>query len=218
MEDESQIEIKDIRLLGQLITKMNPTYLELLYTPYYLINKDFQRVPTTLLYNQLKKMRDELSNADVARLLKAMNGFVSQKYKDIEKDTEASHHFIEEYKYNPKQFHHLMRLSYMIDRIIRLQGKIDFYELMTLEFLTKSQKKQLKNYKTSPIDYVDAMKIATEHQLKNRELIDTFLNKQQCPKNQEILDTLETKINDYVLLCIKKEVIKSIKQHNTKNK
>ena len=31
MNDKSHIEVKDIRLLGNLLYKMNPTYLELLY-------------------------------------------------------------------------------------------------------------------------------------------------------------------------------------------
>lgn len=217
MEDKSIIEVKDIRLLGKLLYKMNPTYLELLYTPYFFVNKDYQRTRTLLFLKSLKEMRDEIANRDVKRFAKAMQGFVLGKRKNLEKEKDSNKAVFDIYGYNPKELHHLVRLSLMMNEVSRLKGKVKFESLMKLDFLTKKQKETLKKYKTEPIEYTEAIHKADMYVEKVKHQVDELLENDNLVVNS-VEDKMNNLIEEYVLNTVKVDVINDIKAANQKRK
>ena len=218
MNDKSHIEVKDIRLLGNLLYKMNPTYLELLYTPYFYVNKEYQRVRTLLFLKSLKEMSDDISNRDVKRFVKSMQGFIYEKRKGLEKRTDSGQEIFDIYKYNPKQLHHLARLSEMVSEVARLDGKVNFESLMNLDFLSIKEKNKIKKYKTAPIEYSEAIYLADTYVKKAECEINKLLENNSLTVNDITLDKLNSLIEDYVSDCVKIDVIKSIQKTNQEKK
>ena len=218
MNDKSHIEVKDIRLLGNLLYKMNPTYLELLYTPYFYVNKEYQRVRTLLFLKSLKEMRDDISNRDVKRFVKSMQGFIYEKRKGLEKRTDSGQEIFDIYKYNPKQLHHLARLSEMVSEVARLDGKVNFESLMNLDFLSIKEKNKIKKYKTAPIEYSEAIYLADTYVKKAECEINKLLENNSLTVNDITLDKLNSLFEDYVSDCVKIDVIKSIQKTNQEKK
>lgn len=206
MSDNSQIDVKDIRLLPSLLYKSNPAYLEILFTDYFLTNNDYHRVPTLRLKKQLRNMRNEICNRDVCRFMKCLKGMVNDKRKHIEKETEANARDIELYGYAPKDLHHLLRYAYMIEEVNRL-NKVNFQSLMSLDFLTKPKFNELKAYKTTPVHKADAMRLADLYYEKSNRLIHEFEEKNISVPNTDVSDRVYQYISEYIQFCIQRDVI-----------
>lgn len=206
MDDNSIIDVKDIRLLPSLLHKCNPSYLELLYSDYFLTNNSYHRVPTLRLKKQLKKVRHDICNRDVMRFMKCLKGNVHDRRKHMEKETETTAKDIEIYGYVPKDFHHLLRYTYMIEEINRL-GKIKFESLMSLDFLTKPKFNELKLYKTNPVSKVEAIRLADMYVNKADRIVEEFEANYSGNINDEIDEKVKHYVNEYVEFCIERDVI-----------
>lgn len=215
MEDKSHIEIKDIRLLSDLLYKENPTYLEMLYTPFFITNKDYHRVPSAYLNKNLKDMREEICNRDVARFLKVLKGMAYEKRKHLEVATETTESNIAKYGYNPKNLHHLMRITEMAKEVIRLK-KVKFDSLMSLDFLSKPRFNEIKRMKTTPVSIIEARRLADNAIQSVSENVDSFLKEYHQDINSDIETKINKYINEFVKFCIQKDMINEIKSKNTK--
>ena len=112
--NDEHIDMKDIRLYVQTFRKQNLNFLEILYTPYfYFTEVDF--------YNQWRRLmnaREEITHYDPVRSVKSMMGIASEKYFAIEHHYPARMAWIEKFGYDPKQLHHLLRVSEYLDRYL----------------------------------------------------------------------------------------------------
>lgn len=206
MDDKSIIDVKDIRLLPSLLYKCNPSYLEILYTDYFLTNNDYHRVPTLRLKKQLRDMRNDICNRDINRFMKCLKGMVKDKRKHIEKQTDTTASDIELYGYVPKDLHHLLRYSYMIEEVNRI-NKVNFESLMSLDFLTKPKFNELKSYKTTPIHKADALRLADMSVEKSERIINEFEEKHISTADDEVSDKVKKYISEYIQFCIQRDVI-----------
>lgn len=218
MEDKSKIDVKDIRTLPQLLAKLNISYLELLYTPYFLVNNEYRRTKTLIFNKNLREMKSEICNRDMKRFMKALSGTLTQKYNEFEKKTETNKEIIDKYGYNPKQLHHLIRISCIVQEVIRLNGKVNLDSLMTLDFLSKAQKKKLLLYKTTPIGYLEATRLVDEYYSKTNLAIDSFIKTSASAENEETTEKMYNLIDEYVLTCVKLDIIDDLKKANKKTK
>lgn len=98
MPDDSHVEVKDIRLFAKTLLKQNPSYLELLETPFFIYSK--QGVWLESLLNQYKSQLFEPSS----QMVNATFGMFCQK----EKETFATDGI------DSKALSHLFRLAYML--------------------------------------------------------------------------------------------------------
>ena len=113
MNDE-HIDMKDIRLYVQTFRKQNLNFLEILYTPYcWFPNYSFFEQ-----WNRLIEHREEITHYDPVRSVKSMMGIASEKYFAMEHHYPARMAWIEKYGYDPKQLHHLLRVSEYLDRYL----------------------------------------------------------------------------------------------------
>ena len=97
--DGSHVEMKDYRDMFANIRKQSMNFLETIFTPYVVVDKNWQK-----LYNCLHEKREELARLDVNRGAMATFGHMCNMYKNYLRDE------------NPKQVAHLMRLHDVLQR------------------------------------------------------------------------------------------------------
>ena len=109
-----QVEVKDLRLLTDLLGKMNSSYLELLYTPYFCVEPKYENFVTLL-----KSKRDELVQERLPLLVKSMYGMCLEKQKALCHEYEGLKDKLELFGgYDPKQLHHALRMLVMMDGLL----------------------------------------------------------------------------------------------------
>lgn len=102
-----QVTVHDIRMLPELMKKANPSYLEILFTPYYMVNKDYED-----LIHAIRTRAVYMEKERFALLIKSMHRMILEKQKALCKGFEDSD------KYDFKQLHHAYRLLYMMDAML----------------------------------------------------------------------------------------------------
>ena len=109
-----QVEVKDLRLLPELLGKMNSSYLELLYTQYYWVADEYEEA-----FSFLRECADSLVRERFALLVKSMKGMVLEKQNALCHEYEGLKDKLEKFGgYDPKQLHHAYRLLYMLDGMV----------------------------------------------------------------------------------------------------
>lgn len=109
-----QVEVKDLRLLPDLLGKMNSSYLELLYSPYYWVADEYEEA-----VDFLRDCADPLVRERFALLVKSMRGMALEKQNALCHEYEGLKDKLEKFGgYDPKQLHHAYRLLFMLDAML----------------------------------------------------------------------------------------------------
>ena len=111
--NDEHIDLKDIRLYVQTFRKQNLNFLEILFTPYCIIAGKYKDQWQRLVDN-----REAITHYDPVRSVKSMMGVASEKYFAMEHHYPARMAWIEQYGYDPKQLHHLLRISEFLERYL----------------------------------------------------------------------------------------------------
>lgn len=126
MPDNSHIDIKDVRVMTEMFEKQNISYLELLFTDFYIINPQYRDFIETLF-----NMREEIVTMHKNQLLRCIQGMSGNKVKALEHPypTIVIKKDFQEYGYDKKQLHHIIRLYNFTYRL--LDNKENFKDLYT---------------------------------------------------------------------------------------
>lgn len=108
--EEGQCDVKHIQLMFENFMKQNINFLELLYTPYYVVADNFRD-----LWKQVVSGRDLIAGCNIKKMIHAAAGMGKQKYTAMEKRFESKIPLIEKYGYDPKQLASLLRLEYFCE-------------------------------------------------------------------------------------------------------
>lgn len=111
--DYGQAEIKDIRLLPELLRKANPTYLELLCSQFYTDNPKYME-----LWLDFRHLTDDFIKAYRKRFIAATIGSAVQYYERALSNTKR-----DKSEYIDKPAYHVVRLYSMLNDIIVLNKK-----------------------------------------------------------------------------------------------
>ena len=129
-----QVEVKDLRLLPELLGKMNSSYLELLYSPYYWVTDEFEEA-----FSFLRDCADSLVRERFALLVKSMKGMALEKQNALCHEYEGLKDKLEKFGgYDPKQLHHAYRLLFMLDGMVNEDksfGDVMEFDGATRDFL-----------------------------------------------------------------------------------
>lgn len=106
MPDNSHIDIKDIRVMIDMWEKQNISYIELLYTPYMIINPEYES-----FVRELIEKRDYVGNMHPNQFLRCILGMSGNKVKALEHPYPNLIEKIEKYGYDEKQLLHIVRLN-----------------------------------------------------------------------------------------------------------
>ena len=111
--NNEHIDIKDFRLYRQCFEKQNLNFLEILFTPYKIVNPQYEQ-----WWNRLVENCEAIAHYDIHRAIKSMKGIALEKYHAMEHKYPSKIEIIEKYGYDSKQLHHLMRVENYLTRYI----------------------------------------------------------------------------------------------------
>ena len=112
-ENNEHIDFKDIRLYLDTFRKQNLNFLEILFTPYKIINPQYAK-----WWNKLVENREAIAHYDIHKAIKSMKGVAMEKYHAMEHRYPSKVDIIEKYGYDSKQLHHLLRIEEYLARYI----------------------------------------------------------------------------------------------------
>ena len=111
--NDEHIDFKDIRLYIQTFRKQNLNFLEILFSPYAIINPMYKDE-----WNRLVADRESIAHYNLPQAIKSMRGIAKEKYFAMEHHYPARMEWINKFGYDPKQLHHLMRIHEYLARYI----------------------------------------------------------------------------------------------------
>ena len=112
-ENEEHIDFKDIRLYMETFRKQNLNFLEILFTPYEIINPAYAAE-----WFRLYQAREQIARMNPWRAVKSMKGIALEKYHAMEHEYPSKMDVLAKYGYDPKQLHHAYRLLFMLDAML----------------------------------------------------------------------------------------------------
>lgn len=105
MSDNGEhVEVKDIRHYFATMLKQNINFVETLYAQVWIINPVYMR-----LFHYLFEMRDVISGCNPIATIHCIQGTAYQKYKQMLQSSPARATDIENYGFDRKSLHHLVR-------------------------------------------------------------------------------------------------------------
>lgn len=114
--NNEHIEWKDVRLYIQTFRKQNLKFIEILFTPYKIINLKY-----SYQWNRLINAREEIARYAPNQAIKVMGGVSRERYHAMEHRYPSRIEWIDRFGYDPKQLHHLIRMEQFIERYIQGQ-------------------------------------------------------------------------------------------------
>jgi predicted nucleotidyltransferase len=109
--NDEHIDFKDIRLYIETFRKQNLNFLEILFTPYFIINPLYKEE-----WKKLVIHREEIARMNPKRAIQSMKGIALEKYFAMEHRYPSKIEIIDKYGYDPKQLHHLARVREWMER------------------------------------------------------------------------------------------------------
>lgn len=112
-KNEEHIDLKDVRLYINCFEKQNLNFLEILFTPYKIVNPQYAE-----FWQKLVDAREDIAHYDIHRAIKSMKGIALEKYHAMEHRYPSKVDIIDKYGYDSKQLHHLLRVEEYLSRYI----------------------------------------------------------------------------------------------------
>lgn len=112
-KNDEHIDFKDLRLYIQTFRKQNLNFLEILFTPFKIVNPLYED-----MWNILVENREAITHYNEYRAIKSMKGIAMEKYHAMEHPYPSKMDILAQWGYDPKQLHHLLRVEEYIGRYI----------------------------------------------------------------------------------------------------
>jgi len=100
-----KVEVKDIRHYFHIMAKGNPSYLEPMFSDYYLIDDEFIHE-----FEYFRRHMDDYTYNVKDKMIRAVYGMSREKEHALTKDYPSKIDLIEKYGYDSKQIMHILRL------------------------------------------------------------------------------------------------------------
>lgn len=111
MENNEHVDFKDIRLMFECIKKQNVNFVEILFTPYMILNPKYED-----LFFEVLAAREDIASYNNYAAINCTVGMALEKQKAMEHPYPATMDKIEKFKYDPKQLHHALRMNEFLIR------------------------------------------------------------------------------------------------------
>ena len=113
LDDNSHIDLKDIRLMWQCFKKQNINYLEILFTDYFYIPHKYAR-----FWVDMVKINEDIAHIDNYSAVNCIVGMILEKNAALCHPYPSLKDKIDRYGYDNKQLHHIIRCREFLDRYI----------------------------------------------------------------------------------------------------
>ena len=129
-ENDEHTDWKDIRLYMETFRKQNLNFLEILFTPYVIINPMYVEE-----WARLVEAREFIARMNEFRAVKSMKGIALEKYHAMEHEYPSKVEVLKVWGYDPKQLHHLLRVEEYLERYMNGEPYIDCLNPRDPEYL-----------------------------------------------------------------------------------
>lgn len=198
-ENNEHIDLKDIRTMVGTFKKQNINFIEILFTKYKFINSKYADV-----FNVLINERERIARYDIYTALNCMVGMAMQKYKALEHPYPTTKDKIEMYGYDPKQLHHILRMSDFMKRYI--DG--EYYE----KCLIPTNKEYLIQVKKGIHTLEEARAIAKENIEYVQNLKDSYIEKYSNSVDEGIGVIMEEVVLNILKLSFTEQIINGLRK------
>ena len=195
MDDNSHIDVKDIRLYCDLWKKSNPQFLEILFTKFYIVKNE--------RFKDILEMADDIASANVDRLLSCIKGMQMEKYKALKHPYPTIKDKIDKYGYDPKQFHHIERLCWVAFDICK--NNKTFREALIPMPITKEYLLCCKCGMYSLYEVEEQSKTSIN---RLKDVVETYRENNELKVNEEVYE----KVNEIIYDIVKSKCIKEVKE------
>ena len=165
-DNDEHIDFKDIRLYMDTFKKQNLNFLEILFTEYKIVYPMYVQE-----WNRLVAERENIAHMNPYRAIKSMKGIAMEKYHAMEHPYPTKLHLIEQYGYDGKQVHHLLRVEDYMRRYIAGES----YESCLRP--THGKRPRMMEYKMHEVPLHIAREEAAESLARVVEMADAFCAK-----------------------------------------
>lgn len=124
LDNEEHIDTKDIRCMAEMWKKENISYIELLYTDFYIVNPKYEET-----FNLIRSVRNGIVKSDPRRFVNCLVGMGYEKRKALCHPYPGIIDKIEKYGFDGKQLHHLLRLLFFLQDFINGKSIADCYKV-----------------------------------------------------------------------------------------
>ena len=186
-EDNSHIDIKDIRLMHECFKKQNINFIENLFTQYKYLNPDY-----AALYQPMFDNNELIAHYNNYAAINCIAGMVYEKHKAMEHPYPTLKDKIEKYGYDNKQLHHILRCE---EFLIRYIDGVPYAEC-----LIPTEPQSLIDVKaTYKYSLEQARKIADSCEANVKEIKQKYMDTHEVVVNYEV----ETIMNDVLINILK---------------
>lgn len=193
--NEEHIDFKDVRLYMETFRKQNLNFLEILFTPFYIINPLYEDA-----WMRLVEHREEIARMNPYRAVKSMKGIALEKYHAMEHPYPSKLDLIERYGFDGKQTHHLLRVDDYLERYI---AGVSYEECLRP---TEEKIEKMMAYKRHQIPLAAARLEAKEVLAHVEQIADAFCAErvdEEDPKMRELLQDVQYQI---MKIAVQKEL------------
>lgn len=128
--NDEHIDLKDIRLMLATFRKQNLNFIEILFTPYFIVNPTFADE-----WGRLQAQKEKIAHYSPYNAVKTMKGIAMEKYHAMEHEYPSKLEVLAKYGYDPKQVSHLLRVKEYLQRYINGESYEDCLRPRNPEYL-----------------------------------------------------------------------------------
>lgn len=202
MDDNTHIDVKDIRTMKDNWFKANPSYLEILFTEFYLVGDSFE-----IYIEELMNKADDIAMMHFDKFLSSTKGMIGQKRKALYHPYPTIIEKINKWGWDGKQLSHELRLLWILKEVCNGVP----YRNCLVPSEEKYSKQLLLDLKTNkiPANVEDAVKMADQIVEESKNIVDDFREKNGVKElDEEILSWLDEFIYNVIYDQIESEILK----------
>ena len=113
LDNNEHVDVKDVRLMFDNFKKQNTSFIEILFTPYKIINAQYAELLQPIFDNA-----ERIARLDYNKALSCIAGMSEQKRVALKHPYPTIIDKIKKFGYDPKQLHHIYRLNDFIKKFI----------------------------------------------------------------------------------------------------
>ena len=193
-EDNSHIDIKDIRLMNNCFFKQNINFIEILFTKYKYLNPEYKEI-----YQPMFDNNERIAHYNNYAAVNCIAGMVYEKHKAMEHPYPTLIEKIEKYGYDNKQLHHILRCEEFLKRYIN--------GVPYAECLIPTNPQHLIDVKASYIySLEEAREIANNSEAIVKKVKQEYMDTHEVVIDHEAENVMNNVLVDVLKYAFKKEI------------
>ena len=193
-EDNSHIDLKDIRLMHECFRKQNINFIEILFTKYKYLNPEYEAI-----YQPMFDNAEKIAHYNNYAAVNCIAGMVYEKHKAMEHPYPTLVEKIEKYGYDNKQLHHILRCEEFLKRYIN--------GVPYAECLIPTNPQHLIDVKASYIySLEEAREIANNAEVIVRDVKQKYMNSHPIVIDYEVNNLMDVVLINVLKHAFKKEI------------